>query len=347
MSGNKCIIVDKNNIRCSYEKIYNNGMKLLCKKHFKQMSKKEGGNFYNNNVDGIIKELNIILPNEFKQEYEIKTLLGYGSFGYVFKIYSIKNKQYYAMKINYLIFDKLKRVRDAQKQYMSDIQAMYEYEYWLMREPFSHIRGIIKAKSTNEYKEIKKSNYTLVYGISELYGQTIDSYFNSVNKKLSSNTIKQIGRQLLSIIEQLHNINYVYIDFNLDNILLKKDSINEIVLVDLGLVYNLENVKDYKPSTPYAQQVFVGINGNYGDVPTKLGDIQSVCYILTYLTLGYLPWYRYFNTPSKIGAYKVAFCKSKIFMKLPNWLKVFVVHVYQYQTEYELPDYVKLKKLLI
>ncbi len=346
MSGNKCIIVDNNNNRCEHEKIYTNGMNILCSNHYKQMSKKQGGNFYNNDVNGIIKELKHILPIQFNKEYDIIKLLGYGSFGYVFKIYSKQERKYYAMKINYLIFGKLKRVKDAQKQYMQNIQAMYEYEYWLMRETFAHIKGIIKAKSVNEYQEINNLNYMAVYGISELYGQTIDSYFNSINKKLSHISIKNIGKQLINIIEQLHNINYVYIDFNLDNILLKSTSINEIVLIDLGLVYNLENAKDYKVSSPYAQQVFVGINGNYGEIPTKLGDIQSICYILTYLTLGYLPWYKHFNSPSKIGAYKVAFTKSEIFMKLPNWLKNFIVHVYEYQTEFELPNYKILKKLL-
>jgi serine/threonine protein kinase len=187
----------------------------------------------------------------------------------------------------------------------------------------------------------------MCYYITKLYGITLNRAFDNLDQKFSQKQIKQIGYQLATTINQIHNKGYLYIDLHLDNILLRKDSIYNIIIIDLGLIVKTEKAEIEYNGNPYGMQICVSINGNFGETPNKLGDYQSICYILMYLTLGYLPWYKDFNNPVKIGTAKVALTKSKDFGKLPTWLRTFIFHIYNdYVTEFENPDIDNILKLL-
>lgn len=344
----KCIALTSTNERCKFQRTKINNLNMFCKTHYKQYSrnKKSGGHIYNQRFESVVSEIETIIPSSFLEEYKIESLLGFGSFGYVFKIKSIENNHHYAMKINYELLNANKQNRKVQIEYMNRIIAIMQTEYNLMLNKFKDVDGIIKA-IPNELKVINNSRCVMCYYVTKLYGNTLNRAFDDLDQKLTQKQIKHIGYQLATTINQIHNKGYLYIDLHLDNILLRKDSIEDIVIIDLGLIVKIEKAEIEYASHPYGMQVFVGVNGNFSETPNKLGDYQSICYILMYLYLGYLGWYSDFNSPVLVGSKKVALTKSKDFGKLPTWLRTFILHIYNdYPTDFENPDITTILKLL-
>ena len=334
----KCIALTSTNERCKFQRTKINNLNMFCKTHYKQYSR--------NKKSGVVSEIETIIPSSFLEEYKIESLLGFGSFGYVFKIKSIENNHHYAMKINYELLNANKQNRKVQIEYMNRIIAIMQTEYNLMLNKFKDVDGIIKA-IPNELKVINNSRCVMCYYVTKLYGNTLNRAFDDLDQKLTQKQIKHIGYQLATTINQIHNKGYLYIDLHLDNILLRKDSIEDIVIIDLGLIVKIEKAEIEYASHPYGMQVFVGVNGNFSETPNKLGDYQSICYILMYLYLGYLGWYSDFNSPVLVGSKKVALTKSKDFGKLPTWLRTFILHIYNdYPTDFENPDITTILKLL-
>jgi serine/threonine protein kinase len=344
----KCIAVTASNERCKFPRVKTNNLNIFCRTHYNQYSrnKKSGGHIYNQRYTDVVTEIESIMPSSFLETYKIESLLGFGSFGYVFKIKNTENNKLYAMKINYELLTSNKQNRKVQIEYMNRIINIMQTEYNLMLTKFKDIDGMIKA-IPNELKVLNNSRCIMCYYITKIYGNTLNRAFDDLDQKLSQKQIKHIGYQLATTINQIHSKGYLYIDLHLDNILLRKDSIDDIVIIDLGLIVKIEKAEMEYSGHPFGMQIFVSVNGNFAEVPNKLGDYQSICYILMYLTLGYLPWYKLFNNPTAIGTSKVALTKSKDFGKLPTWLRNFIFHIYNdYPTEFENPDIKTILKLL-
>ena len=80
---------------------------------------------------------------------------------------------------------------------------------------------------------------TKPYMILQRVGQTLEFYQMINRKNFSFKTVHQIGIQLLSLLEQIHNVGYVYNDLKPDNICVgnfnDKENLHKIKMIDFGL----------------------------------------------------------------------------------------------------------------
>ncbi len=311
----------------------------FCKTHSRILREAKCGGS-TKDIEYITDELKSLLPSDFTKSFKVIGPLDSGAFSRVFKVQDIRNKKFYAMKANYVIYRSESTYKITQTKYINHIADMYRNEYHLLANVLNGTKGVYRVNQEVGFVFKKTKQSAICYFLTELLGDTLDKYLEHHHRDLKQSDVRLIAEQLVSIVQSLHKKNVLFIDFNLDNIMFRSNTRktpNDLVLIDFGLSIRDGDWNDI--TNPYGQQVFVQINGNLGSPPSRLGDLQSVCYILCYAVLGYLPWYRYFNNSKKIAAYKIALTRDEVFAKLPKWLKQLIVHMYSYQTEYDAPDY--------
>jgi serine/threonine protein kinase len=125
------------------------------------------------------------------------------------------------------------------------------------------------------------------------YDQSLDEYFYSVHKRLSTEKIDHIITQITNIIENIHMCYVIHCDIKPQNFMLKNQ---QIYLIDFGLskiyvnekkhIIPIEQKNEHIIGTPK----FVSSYIHDGWDPSCRDDFISVEYIRMYLTDGYLPW---------------------------------------------------------
>ncbi len=333
----RCIATTSSDTRCNLRA----SRSCFCASHFKQMSKDKCGGS-SRDIEWITEEMISLLPDSFTDDYSVVSALDSGAFSRVFRVRDVHTKKLYAMKINYVIYRDDKSYRSTQRRYIDDIISMYESEYHMLSRVLPPSRGVVRANDSVGLVTKKTKSYAMCFFLTDLQGDTLDQYFDKHNRKLPGPMLRSIASQLMSISEQLHKKNVLYLDYNLDNILFKSNG-KDLVLIDFGLAVR---EGDWVDRSTYGHQVFSQINGNIGKAPSKLGDVQSICYILCYLSLGYLPWYRHFANPKKLASYKIALPRDEIFLSLPRWLQQLISHAYSYQTENDMPNYRQIHDII-
>lgn len=64
-----------------------------------------------------------------------------------------------------------------------------------------------------------QSEQMFSYVIMPRYGQNLENYFESQNFVISESSVYELGKGILSLLEQVHAAGYVFNDLKLDNIL--------------------------------------------------------------------------------------------------------------------------------
>ncbi|CDW85835.1 casein kinase i isoform beta [Stylonychia lemnae] len=129
-------------------------------------------------------------------------------------------------------------------------------------------------------------NFRRGYLAIEVLGPSLNKILQHSKQRMSTQTILQLGIQLVSIIRQLHKIGFVHRDLKPDNILLRSFDYSSpesslISLIDFSasesyLSENGRHVQNERQST------FKG--------PSRKDDLLSIFYLLLYLKDGQLPW---------------------------------------------------------
>ena len=159
----------------------------------------------------------------------------------------------------------------------------------------------------------------LSYFIMPRFGQNFESYFDYLDRKLSTVSILELGKKIIRIFEIIHRAGYIYNDLKLDNILfgiqdklpLKYCNWNcfescYINLVDFGFAtrytdpetgqhINKEEVEVFR-----GNMIFASLNQLDFKTTSRRDDLLSLCYFLLYLfNQGTLPG---ININSKLNA---------------------------------------------
>jgi serine/threonine protein kinase len=270
-----------------------------------------------------------------------------GSFAIVYLI-QINNKNYAIKLVSHEYDDNDTIViKNDNKKARDSIYC----EYLMLSQHFIDNNNIAKlADIKNNYKEIKNiNNYEISYLIMDFYEETLNIRYDRFNNKFDDDQIKNIGLQLINIIQYIHRFGYIYIDFKLDNIMFLNQKSNDIILIDFGICNKyVDNRNLHKPQQNLKNTVgtdnFNSILANLGKQPDRIGDIQSIGYIMLYLYNNELPW-KNAKSSNQILNYKKNIFDSEIFKNSPEYIQKFITKTYGYKYS-DKPDYYEFKMLL-
>ena len=256
----------------------------------------------------------VMKPGRIVHNYKIVSLIGQGGYGDIYEVEDQDEENrdiHYAMKVE---------MGTCPSPSLGKEQRIIENLDGSIYFPKIHGKGF---ETHFRY---------LVIG---LYGKSLSNTRRAMKqRKFSLSTTLRLGVYMMQCIEDFHKNGYVHCDVKPGNFLLQTKEKCPIVLIDFGLSreYIDRKTNQIIPEKVNQDCGFVGttkyasLNIHKGCMPARRDDIISVCYSLSELIGGHLPW-RLTNETDINEAYK-----QKKKMKLDD---VFVDLPIQIQTIYK------------
>ena len=193
--------------------------------------------------------------------------------------------------------------------------------------------------------------------IMELLGPSLESLFQSQNKKFSLKTTCILGIQMLDRIEYIHSRKLIHRDIKPDNFAIGRGKNSHILyILDFGLTKKFWS-STHKCHIPYIEGKkltgtarYASINALGGCEQSRRDDLESIFYILIYFLKGSLPWQglkvnKKEDRHKKIYEIKKNIQIKELCLKLPQEFELFYNYIRKLQFE-QVPDYYYLKILL-
>ena len=266
-------------------------------------------------------------------KYKLLQKIGKGAFGSVYSAESIYSHKLYAVKLE-------------------QIQASN------VLEEESLILSYINNPRIPKVKLFGYSGNFMVL-IMELLGPSLDVILNSLpNKKMSIRCVCNIGYQMISIFESIHNKDIIHRDIKPSNINIGLDNKSKFLyLIDFGLSKKFRSSTTHKHyefeqgKSLIGNARFSSINALQGVSQSRRDDLESLGYVLIFLILGKLPWQGLSSQNKEEKFFKILEKKKKISAgelcaSLPQQFEEYIKYVRNLGYE-EDPDYNFLKNIFL
>jgi serine/threonine protein kinase len=163
-------------------------------------------------------------------------------------------------------------------------------------------------------------------------------------KTFSLKLVLQVGLQIISILQSIHEKGLVHRDIKPDNFLLGNNETNkkQIYIIDFGFCKSIENVTNVKKTTGLIGSLtYASLNShNYTELSFQ-DDLESLGYMLIYFYQGFLDWQKTEDVKLIIQMKQHIVDNNKIPIVLRDFLRS--VRLLGFK---EMPDYNSLISLL-
>lgn len=211
------------------------------------------------------------------ERWKIIEKIGEGSFGLIFIVEDLlyKERPKYAMKVE-------------------NLQSL-NLSYSLLQK---EARILTKLESEEGFPRMIKyfPEYSNNYLIMSLLGNNLNVLMKKCQGSLTLKTILMVGYSLLDRLESLHSKGLLHRDIKPENIVIgRNEDFNKIFLLDFGLSKSyLDEKGDHISMVEKKGLVgtarYASINAHKGLELSRRDDLESLIYVLVYLSQGILPW---------------------------------------------------------
>ena len=239
-----------------------------------------------------------------KNRFLIKELLGQGSYGQVFLALDKKKGKNVALKIQ--------MEASSGTSFRKEINVL---------ENLLGTKGFPQILLTGTY-------HNLYFIAMEKYKESLQMRFEKRSKNLSIKELAFIGVKLLKLFKKLHSFGYLHRDLKPQNVLLNK---NKLVLIDFGASTKFVDENNFhikfKSNVGFVGNLaFSSCNAHYGLTLSRRDDLESLCYLLSYLMNKDLPWSRYFifeDSDERIAKTKSRIKSQELFKSHVEFCEIF------------------------
>ena len=237
--------------------------------------------------------------NLINNKYKIIEKLGAGCFGEIYKGENVRTKEQVAIKVE-PIANNLKLLKNE--------SVVYQY--------LAGLQGVPVVKWFGK----DSVNY---YMVLNLLGNSLQSVLNS-KKTFSLKLVLQVGLQIISILQSIHDKGLVHRDIKPDNFLLGNNDTNkkQIYIIDFGFCKSIENVTNVKKTNGLIGSLtYASLNShNYTELSFQ-DDLESLGYMLIYFYQGFLDWQKTENVKLIIQMKQQIVDNDKIPIVLRDFLR--------------------------
>ncbi|EAS02074.2 kinase domain protein (macronuclear) [Tetrahymena thermophila SB210] len=283
-----------------------------------------------------MEEVKEIQPRIIANRFEIKELLGSGSFGEVYLAYDKQLNQEVGLKIDINADENSQLPREAK-----------------LLQIFQGGEGIPKLFWSGVEQQSNKNVIAM-----ELLGENLESLLVKCGGKFSLKTVLMLADQMIKRIEYVHSKGFVYRDLKPENFMMgKKGKSQQVVyLIDFGLIKRYKDPKTNK-HIPFRDNKGLIGTARYASVNTHAGleqgrrdDFESLIYLLIYFLKGRLPWQGILAETKekkyeKLKLHKASTTNEVLCDGLPNQFIQFCKLIRGLKFE-DQPNYFKLKQIL-
>lgn len=266
--------------------------------------------------------------------YKLINKIASGSFGEVYLVQNKSDKKTYAAKIE-----------------TKSTKSRLHEEHKIYKKLKENGLKVGVPKMIN-FIETKKQNILIM----QLLGKDLDELHKDYNNHFNMETVLKIGIEIVSLLQNLHNVGFIHRDIKPNNFLVgHNEDNNKLYVMDFGLSkqflsngkhINLKVERDLVGTARYAS-----INVHLGLEPSRRDDLESVGYMLVYFLKGKLPWQGLKEKKGEdkiklIGDTKMTTHLNKLCYNLPDCFTEYIRYCRKLKFE-EVPDYEYLKTLFL
>ena len=277
--------------------------------------------------DNLINEL-------FFNKYKLIKKIGKGSYGIIYLCKDIASNEFFAAKLQ------------NKNSYTNSLQN----EYQIMKDI-----NIDKIPNAKFYGENNLYNILIM----QLLGKPLEDIFEKIlhKQKMPIHSVCNIAIQIIDILEQIHNKNYIHRDIKPSNFLFGNNSFNNniIYLIDFGLAKkyresnNAEHYEIKEENKLIGTARFASINAMEGLSQSRRDDLESLGYMLIYFLKGKLPWQNFLiknkeERYNKIKQTKKEIVINELCSNCPKEIGQYITYVRKLKYEEE-PNYNYIKNL--